>query len=61
MICAITPFLMAHRWRKPICAAIKRCLRKSDKILLRKSIPTLRPSRSSQSRRIAMWSNFHLY
>ena len=30
MICAITLFLMAHRWRKPVCAAIKRCLRKSD-------------------------------
>jgi len=30
MICAITPFLMAHRWRKPVCAAIKGCLRKSD-------------------------------
>ena len=28
MICAITPFLMAHRWRKPVCAAIKGCLRK---------------------------------
>jgi hypothetical protein len=30
MSCAITSFLMAHRWRKPVCAAINRCLRKRD-------------------------------
>jgi hypothetical protein len=28
MSCAITSFLMAHRWRKLVCAAINRCLRK---------------------------------
>jgi hypothetical protein len=53
MICAITSFLMAHRWRMMVCAAINRCLRKSDGGRLRAATLFLMEHRWRKWRKIA--------